>query len=131
MFVDYEYYTGSFAGSLVPAEEFDALERKAERLLGYVTQKKYLSATGEETVTTIKKALCGAVEAAYELNQPYADIPAGITSETTDGHSVSFARIDQSKLNQQSKREMYDIFAQELYYTGLLYQGVYGYDDES
>lgn len=131
MFVDYEYYSGSFAGSLVPAEEFDALERMAERLLGYISQKRYLSVTKEETVTSVKNALCGAIEAAYELNQPYADIPAGVTSETTDGHSVSFVHVDPSKKLQQSRKAMYDIFTQELYYTGLLYQGVNGYDDES
>lgn len=131
MFVDYAYYTDSFAGSLVPAEEFSPIEREAERLLSYITQKKYLSVTNEEAITSVKNALCGAVEAVYDLNQQYANVPAGVTSETTDGHSVSFAHIDQPKLIQQRRKLMYDIFAQELYYTGLLYQGVYGYDDES
>lgn len=129
MFVDHEYYTVSFAGSLVPAEEFAPLERDAERLLGYVSQKKYLLVTDEEAVTSIKKALCGAVEAVYELNQQYANIPAGVVSETTDGHSVSFTHTDISKIIQQRKKLMYDIFSQELFDTGLLYQGVSVYDD--
>ena len=129
MFVDHEYYTVSFAGSLVPAEEFAPLERDAERLLGYVIQKKYLLVTDEEAVTSVKNALCGAVEAVYELNQQYVNVPAGVTSETTDGHSVSFAHFETSKLIQQRRKIMYDIFSQELYYTGLLYQGVNGYDD--
>lgn len=129
MFADYAYYTDSFAGSLVPAEEFDPLERDAERLLGYITQKKYLSVTDEESITSVKNALCGAVEAVYELNQQYAGIPPGVASETTDGHSVSFTHTDLSKIIQQRKKLMYDIFSQELFYTGLLYQGVSVYDD--
>ena len=131
MFVDYGYYTDSFVGSLVPAEEFSPLEREAERLLGYVTHKKYLSVTNEEVITSVKNALCGATEAVYELNRQYAKVPAGVTSETTDGYSVSFAHVDTPKLIQLRRKLMYDVFVQELYYTGLLYQGVNGYDDES
>ena len=107
------------------------IERDAERLLGYITQNRYASINNPDMVVAVKNALCGAVEVVYRCNQQYADIPAGVTSETTDGHSVSFAHVDQSKQSQQSKREMYDVFAQELYHTGLLYQGVSCYDDES
>ena len=124
MFVDYEYYIDSFAGTLVPAEEFSALEHEAERLLGYVTQKKYLAVSDAETVTSVKKALCGAVEAVCSLNREYKDIPAGVSSESTDGHSVTFVKTDSAVLNQQRKKLMYDIFVQELFDTGLLYQGV-------
>lgn len=131
MFVDYDYYANSFAGKMISAEEFLSLERDAERLLGYITRKQYSSVTNADVITSVKNALCGAAEAVQELNQQYADVPAGITSETTDGHSVSFAHVDPTKLIQQRRRVMYDVFAQELYYTGLLYQGVSGYDDES
>lgn len=131
MFVEYTYYTDSFAGSLIPAEEFSPLEREAERLLGYITQKKYLTESRSETIITVKNALCSAVEEAYELNLQYANIPLGIKSESTDGHSVTFDRPDPSNLTKQRRKLMYDIFAQELFYTGLLYQGVSGYDDES
>lgn len=124
MFVDYEYYIESFAGSLVPAEDFPRLEFTAERLLSYITQRKYLSVADEGVISSIKNAICGAVEAAHDLTEPYADIPTGIASETTDGHSVSFASVDRSKLKKQCEKLMYDVFAQELYYTGLLYQGV-------
>lgn len=131
MFVDYEYYTGFFAGSLVPAEDFSQLEREAERFLGYITQKKYLSVTDPETITSVKQALCAAVEAVYSLNQQYANIPAGVTSETTDGHSVSFAHVDTMKLTQLGETLMYDVFVRELCCTELLYQGVSEYDDQS
>ena len=106
------------------------LEKRAERYLGYITNKRYLEPADPETILVIKKALCSAIEEVYELDQQYADIPAGISSETTDGHSVTFAQVDPSKLKEQRERVMYDVFAQELFYTGLLYQGVYGCDNE-
>ena len=125
MFVDYGYYTDSFAGSLVPAEEFAPLEREAERLLGYITNKRYLEVNDSATVTTIKNSICSAIEEAYEIDQQYVNIPAGVTSETTDGHSVTFAKVDQASIAQQRKKIMYDILTQDLFDTGLLYQGVY------
>lgn len=125
MFVDYGYYTDSFAGSLVPAEEFAPLEREAERLLGYITNKRYFEVSDAATVKVIKNSLCSAIEEAYEIDQQYANIPAGVTSETTDGHSVTFAKVDQASMVQQRKKIMYDVFAQDLFDTGLLYQGVY------
>ena len=125
MFVDYEYYTNSFAGSPVPAKEFTPLEREAERLLGYITNKRYLEVNDAATVTTIKNSICSAIEEAYEIDQQYVNIPAGVTAETTDGHSVTFAKVDQASIAQQRKKIMYDVFAQDLFDTGLLYQGVY------
>ena len=125
MFVDYGYYTDSFAGSPVPAKEFTQLEREAERLLGYITNKRYLEVNDSATVTTIKNSICSAIEEAYEIDQQYVNIPAGVTSETTDGHSVTFAKVDQASIAQQRKKIMYDILTQDLFDTGLLYQGVY------
>lgn len=123
MYVDFEYYTNSFAGTSVPAEEFTTIERDAERYLSYVTQEQYLDATEEKEIVKIKNALCAAVEAVYAYSQEYSNIPSGVTSETTDGHSVTFAKVDPSKMVQQKRRLMYDVFAQELFSTGLLYQG--------
>lgn len=123
MYVDFEYYTNSFAGTTVPAEEFATIERDAERYLSYVTQEQYLDVTEEKVIVKIKNALCAAVEAVNAYSQEYSNIPSGITSETTDGHSVTFAKVDPSKMVQQKRCLMYDIFAQELFSTGLLYQG--------
>ena len=124
MYVDFEYYTNSFAGTAVPAEEFTTIERDAERYLNYVTQEQYLNVTEAEVIVKIKNALCAAVEAVHAYSQEYSNIPSGVTSETTDGHSVSFAKVDPSKMVLQKRRLMYDVFAQELFSTGLLYQGV-------
>lgn len=36
MFADYSYYTDSWAGTLIPAQEFNSYARKAERLINYI-----------------------------------------------------------------------------------------------
>lgn len=124
MYVDFEYYSNSFAGTAVPAEEFNSIERDTERYLSYITHEQYADVTDTKVITKIKNALCAAVEAVYSYDQEYSNIPSGVTSETTDGHSVTFAKVDPSKMDLQKRRVMYDIFVQDLFSTGLLYQGV-------
>lgn len=36
MFANYSYYTDSWAGTLIPAQEFNSYARKAERLINYI-----------------------------------------------------------------------------------------------
>ena len=124
MFVDYSYYANTFAETLVPAEVFPAIEREAERYLKYITRGSYAASDNPDTTATVKNSLCAAIEAVYSFNQEYKDIPAGIASESTDGHSVTFVKVDAAQMAQRRQQIMYDIFVQELFDTGLLYQGV-------
>ena len=124
MFIDYSYYVDTYAGTLVPAEVFPALEREVERYLKYITRGAYADSDDPDTVTAVKNALSAAIEAIYSFNQEYMDIPAGISSESTDGHSVTFEKTDAVQMTQRRQQIMYDIFAQELFDTGMLYQGV-------
>lgn len=118
MYADYDYYKHSFAGTLIPAEEFTSLANKAERYLDYVTMHN------TDISDPVKNAVCAAAEAVYEVQRQYADIPKGIKSENTDGYSVSYADFDIDKLRQQEKQAMYEAIRQELSGKGLLYQGV-------
>ena len=124
MFVDYSYYANTFAGTIVPAKAFPAIEREAERYLKYITKGAYVDSDDPATVIAVKIALCASVEAVYSFNQEYKDIPSGISSESTDGHSVTFVKPDASWMTRQREQIMYHIFVQELFDTGLLYQGV-------
>lgn len=124
MFVDYSYYLNTFAGMPIPAEVFHALEREAERYLKYITRGAYADSDDPDTVTAVKNALCAAIEAIYSFDQEYKDIPAGISSESTDGHSVTFVKNDADQMSKRRQQIMYDIFVQELFDTGMLYQGV-------
>jgi hypothetical protein len=119
MYADYSYYTNSFAGTLIPAEEFTTLANKVERYLDYVTQHRISDVTDK-----VKNAVCAATEAVYEVHQQYANIPQGIKSENTDGYSVSYSDLDVVKFKEQETAVMYDAIAQELSGTSLLYQGV-------
>lgn len=119
MYADYNYYENSFAGTLIPAEDFPSIANKAERYINYVTMHRIVDVTD-----SVKNAVCAAAEAVYEVQQHYANIPKGIKSENTDGYSVTFAEFDIDKFRQQENDAMYNAVVQELSGTGLLYQGV-------
>ena len=124
MFVDYSYYANTFAGTIVPAEAFPALERDAERYLKYITRGRYAAVTDTTEIDMVKKALCAACDSLYSFDQAYKDIPDGVASESTDGHSVSFVKIDPIERTEHRKGLMYYTYSQELEGTDLLYQGV-------
>lgn len=98
MFADYSYYTDSWAGTLIPAQEFNSYARKAERLINYIVNG------GVKKVTEpVKNAVCAAAEAAYELRQSVANIPQGIKSENTDGYSVTYKDYNADDLADREK----------------------------
>lgn len=119
MYADYAYYTESFAGTELSAEDFDSLASKAQRFLNYVTQHKIIDVTD-----SVKNAVCAAAEALNTVNRQYADIPNGIKSENTDGYSVTYYDQNEVKLITEQNEAMLEAITQELSGTGLLYQGV-------
>nr|DAV36016.1 MAG TPA: Head Tail Connector Protein [Caudoviricetes sp.] len=119
MYADYSYYTDSWAGTLIPAQEFNSYARKAERLINYI-----VSGGVKEVTEPVKNAVCAAAEAAYELRKSVENIPQGIKSENTDGYSVTYKDYNIDELTDMERRAMFNAIRQELYNTGLLYQGV-------
>lgn len=119
MFANYSYYTDSWAGTLIPAQEFNSYARKAERLINYI-----VSGGVKEVTEPVKNAVCAAAEAAYELRKSIENIPQGIKSENTDGYNVTYKDYNADDLADREKRAMFKAIRQELYNTGLLYQGV-------
>lgn len=119
MYADYEYYKNSFSGALISEEEFSSLSNKVSRYLDYVTMHRI-----SEVTDRVKNAVCAGVEALYEFQQTYKNIPKGIKSENTDGYSVTYSEFDMDKFRCQGNKAMYNAFVQELSGTGLLYQGV-------
>lgn len=119
MFADYSYYTDSWAGTLIPAQEFNSYARNAERLINYI-----VNGGVKEVTVQVQNAVCAAAEAAYELRQSVANIPQGIKSESTDGYNVTYKDYNADDLADREKRAMFKAIRQELYNTGLLYQGV-------
>ncbi len=120
MYADYTYYTDSWAGTLIPASEFNLFEAKAERLVKFVTQHRITEVTDE-----VKNAVCAAAEAAFEIRSSIANIPQGVKSENTDGYSVTYKDYDADEFKYKEQSAMLAAIKQELSGTGLLYQGVY------
>lgn len=119
MYADYPYYTESFAGTLLSAEDFPSLSARAERYLDYVTRHRITEATG-----AVKNAVCAAAEALYEVDRRYEAVPNGIKAENTDGYSVTYTEATAAKLRREQEEAMLEAIVWELADTGLLYQGV-------
>lgn len=119
MYADYPYYTNSWAGTLIPAQEFNQYCAKAERLVNFVTQHRIIEVTDE-----VKNAICAAAEASYEIRSSVANVPQGVKSESTDGYSVTYKDYNADELKLKEQNAMLAAIRQELSGTGLLYQGV-------
>lgn len=119
MFADYSFYSDSWEGTLIPSQEFYSYAKKAERLINYI-----VNGGVKEVTVQVQNAVCAAAEAAYELRKSVENIPQGIKSENTDGYSVTYKDYNPDELTDRERRAMFNAIRQELYNTGLLYQGV-------
>lgn len=119
MYADFTYYTVSWAGTLMSAQDFAEYSQKAERLINYVTQRRIKNVTDE-----VRNAVCAAAEAAFEVRSAVSNIPQGVKSENTDGYSVTYKDYDAEMLFRKEQRAMLQAIRQELSGTGLLFQGV-------
>lgn len=121
MYADYIYYTQTFAGTLVPAEEYPSFARKVENYINYITSHKI---SKDNVPEEVRIAVCTTVEELYILYQSRSNIPQGVKSENTDGYSVTYADFDFNKFRENEKQVMHDTIVELLSDTGLLYRGV-------
>lgn len=128
MYVTYEYYTDTFGGTAISSENFTLFERKARVSLDNFTFNRIKD---DETLIddTIKECICTMMDKAYSIEQETAATDGKvISSESVDGHSMSYAisdsqknEIDQSNI---TKVKLYNIAKEYLWSTGLLYRGL-------
>lgn len=128
MYVDFTYYQSTYGGTAINADSFIKYERKARIALDNFTFNRLKD---DNTLITndVKDCLCEMMEKAYGIEQEEAATDGKtITSESVDGHSVSFAisdsqknEIDQSRI---TKIKLYNIAKDYLGNTGLLYRGL-------
>lgn len=67
--VDYEYYTSTYIGEPIPAEEYPRYDARAEDLvLGLInkTADEVAAFTDAALLTAVKKAVCAQIEYLYE-----------------------------------------------------------------
>ncbi len=86
--MDYNYYTTSFGGNLIPPELFNRFMLKAKAYFDAVTLCRSVPAEYREKASL---ALCEIAEVFMRYSSR-----GGIKSENTDGYSVSY---DESALN--------------------------------
>lgn len=121
MYVDFEYYSTMFSGSVLTAETFPKAERDAEVYIRYLTYLNGDIFADTAQADTIKCAVCAAAEACYAANMEQQQ-GGNVKSENKDGMSVSFivARKDGETVDEYVKRSMYQAVRVRLLPTGWL-----------
>ena len=134
MLVDYEYYTNTFKGDLVPQDKFDKLSQISEsEVMASILGKDY---TGFET--NVKNAICEIIEVFYNqelIKEKYMGTITGsesvITSEKVGDYSRNFGNASSKDLQdilkkeeQEANTKIGDILRRNLLLTGLLYCGI-------
>lgn len=121
MYVNFEYYTDVYGGSLLTEQDFATAERDAEDYIRYLTYLNGDIFADTAQADTIKCAVCAAAEARYAANMEQQQ-GGNVKSENKDGMSVSFivARKDGETVDEYVKRSMYQAVRVRLLPTGWL-----------
>ena len=121
MYVDFEYYTSVYGGSLLTEQDFATAERDAEVYIRYLTYLNGDIFADTAQADTIKCAVCAAADAYHMAVRETAE-GGNVKSESKDGLSVSFvvARKDGETADDYVKRCMYQVIRIRLLPTGWL-----------
>ncbi len=121
MYVDFEYYSESYAGTVLDAASFPAAERKAEAYIHYLTYLNGDIFADTAHMDPIRDAVCAAADAYYTAAREQEQ-GGNVKSENKDGLSVSFivARKDGETVDAYLKRCMYEAIREFLLSTGWL-----------
>lgn len=121
MYVDFEYYSNVFGGSILKEETFPKAVQEAETYIRYLTYLNGDIFADQAQADTIKGAVCAATDAYYTAVRESAE-GGNVKSESKDGLSVSFvvARKDGETANDYAKRCMYQVIRTWLLPTGWL-----------
>lgn len=116
-YTTYEFYTEDFFGKTIPEESFPNFELRSRIELDCFTfgRLKRNSEISEE----VQLCMCEMMEYLYvDTTRQKGN---GISSESTDGHSVSYAA---EKSKAVISKDLYRIACKHLSGTGLLYRGI-------
>lgn len=136
MYVDYEYYTNEYNGTLVSSELFESYELRARSIMNNHTRKidKTIELLDNPLVSdNIKLCMCELIDNLFRTDElikksTQADMSfaLGITSESVKDHSVSFdsKSLKSNEIKAQSQNENYNLMNNYLGITGLLNRGL-------
>lgn len=127
-YIDFTYYRDSFGGVAISETQFPKYERKARVFLDNITFNR-LQVDNTLVTESVKNCICEIMECNLKLDTKEAEANGNIiSSETVDGHSVTYAisdieknEVDKNKLN---KNRYYNIAKEYLSNTNLLYRGI-------
>ncbi len=93
LYADYDYYQSTYHGTLIPEADWPHRERQAAAFIDHITFGRLRH--GWEITTDAQSAVCAVAEKLQLLDtnmgmQVQAARAAGISTENTDGYSVSF-----------------------------------------
>jgi hypothetical protein len=121
MYVDFEYYSSAFGGSVMSEETFQKAEQEAETYIRYLTYLNGDIFADTAQADAIKGAVCAAADACYMAVKETAE-GGNVKSESRDGLSVSLvvARKDGETADDYIKRCMYRVIRIRLLPIGWL-----------
>ncbi len=122
MYVDFEYYSGVFGGTVLKEGLFLKYEREAETYIQYLTYLNGDIFKDAAHADSIKSAVCTAADACYMAEKEQKQQGGNLKSESKDGVSVSFivTRKDGESMEAYTKRCMYQAIRTRLLPTGWL-----------
>ena len=97
--VSYEFYTGTYLGSLIPEKAFTSLAQRAGEALEGLQRRYRVNSWGEESVAM---ALCAMAETLYTHSQRKSGVTAASVGE------VSVRYEDGASSRRSLQRELYD-----------------------
>ncbi len=116
-YADYAWYTDDYKGSAVPEASFPTLAIKASYLIDSVTAGNL--ARLDTLPDCVKDAVCAASEIFYEYEQSKDSTGRGITSESNDGYSISYADTSEEEVLKNARRQIRIYLSA----SGLLFRG--------
>lgn len=118
MYADYSYYTDTYCGNTLTADEFARASTRASSFLDYFTRNKAKDYEGEE----IKMCCCALAEQFQVIEQATAQSVKGeVQSESVGSWSKTYRSGAETATAARSA--LADIARQYLSNTGLLYRG--------
>lgn len=90
--VDYDFYTNTFKGTVIPESAFDRKSVESEAFINKITFGRiHKYDLRPDDLKAVKLSICAAAEAVYNL-----DKHRDIKSENNDGYSVTYADSGES-----------------------------------
>lgn len=118
VYVDFTFYTTTFLGTAITAEDFPKLALRASAQIDLLTSNRVADIItldeDDETIEKIQMATCDVAEALQTL-----DADPGVSQESVGAHSVTYVA------GVSSERTLLNAASTYLASTGLLFKGFY------